>query len=114
VAPNALVQIADQILGELEADREPDHIGPRPRRQALLIAELPVGGGGWVEDEASRIAENDQHGENAPLRAAERVDQRLDPGDKIGVATWKVIMRAIEELRRGRRGWEHLNYTVVQ
>ena len=51
----------------------------------------------------------DQHGENAPLRAAERADQLLDAGDMIGAATWRRILKAIEELRRGLREGELVN-----
>jgi hypothetical protein len=51
----------------------------------------------------------DQHGENAPLRAAERADQLLDAGDMIGAATWRRITKAIEELGRGPREGEKLN-----
>ena len=51
----------------------------------------------------------DQHGEDAELRASERADELLDAGDMVGVATWKAILRAIAELRRGRRKGEVLN-----
>jgi len=51
----------------------------------------------------------DQHGENAPLRAAERADQLLEAGDMIGATTWRRILAAIEELRRGRREGEPVN-----
>jgi len=34
----------------------------------------------------------DQHGENAPLRAAERADQLLEAGDMIGATTWRRIL----------------------
>jgi hypothetical protein len=51
----------------------------------------------------------DQHGGDAELRAAERADQLLEAGDMVGVATWKAIPRAIEELRRGRRQGKPLN-----
>jgi len=51
----------------------------------------------------------DQHGENAPLRAAERADQLLEAGDMIGATTWRRILAAIEELRRTRREGERVN-----
>jgi len=51
----------------------------------------------------------DRHGENATLRAAERADQLLEAGDMIGAATWRRILKAIEELRRGPREGEPLN-----
>jgi len=51
----------------------------------------------------------DQHSADAGLRAAERADQLLDAGDMIGAATWRRILKAIEELRRGRREGETVN-----
>ena len=51
----------------------------------------------------------DQHGEDAPLRAAECADQLLDAGDMIGAAPWRRILMAIEELSRGRREGERVN-----
>ncbi len=41
-----------------------------------------------------------QHGEDAPIPAAMRADALLDKGDLNGCATWKRILRAVEELRR--------------
>ena len=51
----------------------------------------------------------DQHGEDAPLRAAERADQLLEAGDMIGATTWRRILKAIEELGRARREGEAVN-----
>jgi hypothetical protein len=51
----------------------------------------------------------DQHGADAPLRAAERADQILDAGGMIGATTWRRILSAIEELGRGRRDGEAVN-----
>jgi hypothetical protein len=45
----------------------------------------------------------DQHGEEAALRAAQRADQLMEDGDMDGVAVWRRIVAAIEELRRGPR-----------
>ncbi len=42
----------------------------------------------------------DQHGDEAPIHAAMRVDELLDAGDLDGVAVWRRIIRAIEELQR--------------
>jgi hypothetical protein len=42
----------------------------------------------------------DQHGQDAPIRAAERADHLLEAGDIDGAAIWRTIMGAIEELRR--------------
>jgi hypothetical protein len=51
----------------------------------------------------------DQHGQNAPLRAAERADQLLEAGDMIGAATWRRILKAVEELQRGPKKGEAVN-----
>ena len=41
-----------------------------------------------------------QHGEDAPIEAAMRVDAMLEKGDLDGYAVWKRILRAVGELRR--------------
>jgi len=51
----------------------------------------------------------DQHGDDAPLRVAERADELLEAGDMIGAATWRRILAPIEELKRGRREGEAVN-----
>ena len=51
----------------------------------------------------------DQHGADAPLRAAERADELLDDGDVEGSGVWRRILEAIEELQRRRREDELLN-----
>ena len=38
-----------------------------------------------------------QHGEDAPIHAAMRADAMLEAGDLDGVATWRRILRAVEE-----------------
>jgi hypothetical protein len=45
----------------------------------------------------------DQHGDEAALGAAQRADKLMDEGDMEGVAVWRRIVKAIEELQRGRR-----------
>ncbi|MCH7936252.1 MAG: hypothetical protein IH994_04060 [Proteobacteria bacterium] len=45
----------------------------------------------------------DRHGDDAPIHAAMRADQMLEQGDLDGLATWNRILRAIEELRAGKR-----------
>ncbi len=40
-----------------------------------------------------------QHGQDAPIHAAMRADELLEAGDLAGAATWKRILRAIEELQ---------------
>ncbi len=39
-----------------------------------------------------------QHGEDAPIHAAMRADALLEAGDLDGLAVWKRILRAVEEL----------------
>jgi hypothetical protein len=51
----------------------------------------------------------EQHGPDAALRAAERIDKLADEGDTAGAIIWRAILRAIEELQRGRREGESLN-----
>ncbi len=40
-----------------------------------------------------------QHGQDAPIHAAMRADELLEAGDLDGVAVWRRILRAIEELQ---------------
>ena len=40
----------------------------------------------------------DQHGADAPIRAAQRADERLDAGDVEGRAAWLRILEAVTEL----------------
>ena len=51
----------------------------------------------------------DPHGEDAPIRAAQRADELADEGDLDGAAVWRRILEAIDELQRGRREDELLN-----
>jgi hypothetical protein len=51
----------------------------------------------------------DHHGEDAPIRAAERADELLEAGDTEGAAIWRSILAAIEELQRGRLDGESVN-----
>ena len=44
-----------------------------------------------------------QHGDDAPIHAAMRADELLDAGDLDGQAVWKRVLKAIEELRAGKR-----------
>ncbi len=45
----------------------------------------------------------DRHGDDAVIEAAKKADEMLDKGDLDGQATWNRILRAIEELRAGKR-----------
>ena len=40
----------------------------------------------------------DQHGDDASIHAAMRIDQLLDKGDLDGRAVWERILKAVEEL----------------
>jgi hypothetical protein len=42
----------------------------------------------------------DAHGEAAWLEAAQRADYCLEDGNPDGVAVWKRVLRAVEELQR--------------
>jgi hypothetical protein len=55
----------------------------------------------------------DQHGEEAALQAAQRADHLLDDGDLKGSVVWRRIAAAIEELWRGRRKAESLQWSAV-
>ncbi len=41
----------------------------------------------------------EQHGEDAPIEAAMRADAMLEAGDLEGLAVWKRVLRAVEELQ---------------
>ncbi len=45
----------------------------------------------------------DRHGDDAVIEAAMKADKMLEQGDLDGLATWNRILRAIEELRAGKR-----------
>ncbi len=40
-----------------------------------------------------------RHGQDAPIHAALRADAMLDKGDLKGVAVWRRVLRAVEELQ---------------
>ena len=40
----------------------------------------------------------EQHGEDAPIHAAMRADELLEAGDLDGLAVWKRVLTAIDEL----------------
>ena len=46
----------------------------------------------------------DQHGEDAGLKAAMRADAMLERGAMAGAATWRHIIKAVEELQRTEPG----------
>ena len=45
----------------------------------------------------------DRHGDDAVIHAAMQADKMLEASDLDGLATWNRILRAIEELRSGKR-----------
>jgi hypothetical protein len=51
----------------------------------------------------------DQHGGDAAIRAAQRVDNLADEGDLEGAVVQRRILEAIDELTRGRREGEPLD-----
>ena len=44
-----------------------------------------------------------QHGPDAPVHAAMRADAMLEKGDLGGVAVWRRVLKAVEELRSEER-----------
>ncbi len=40
-----------------------------------------------------------KHGKDAPIHAAMRADELLEAGDLDGVAVWRRVLRAVEELQ---------------
>lgn len=50
-----------------------------------------------------------QHGGQAQLEAAQRADKLLEDGNLEGIATWRKVIKAIQELQRGRRPGEAMN-----
>src|SRR6516164_5883257 len=52
-----LVEIADQIVGGFETDREADHVGPGPGGRALLVGQLTMCRRRRMQDQAARVAD---------------------------------------------------------
>src|SRR5690554_5384225 len=55
-----LLQIGDQIVNMLDADRQSNHVGPNAGLRQFLIGQLPMGGGGGVAGECFAITDVDQ------------------------------------------------------
>lgn len=51
----------------------------------------------------------EQHGGQAQIEAAMKADALLDAGDVEGSATWRKVLKAIQELQRDRRPGEAVN-----
>ena len=51
-----------------------------------------------------------QHGDEAAIHVAMRVDGFLEAGDLDGAAVWRRIIRAIEELQRKERRQEEATH----
>jgi hypothetical protein len=49
------------------------------------------------------------YGPHAAQRAAQRADELRRAGDLVGIMVWQRILRAIEDLERGRKRGELLN-----
>jgi hypothetical protein len=49
------------------------------------------------------------YGQHAAARAAERADELRLAGDIVGIVAWQRILRAVEDLQRGRRKGDSLN-----
>ncbi len=44
-----------------------------------------------------------EHGEDAALEAAQRADAMLEVGDMEGAASWRRVLKAVEEVQRKKR-----------
>ena len=44
-----------------------------------------------------------EHGEDAALEAAQRVDAMLEKGDMEGAAVWRRILKVVKEMQRKER-----------
>src|SRR5690606_22470703 len=74
-AGKSLLEIPDEVLDGLEADRQPDRAGAHAGRVKLLFAQLAVGRAGRMDDEALRVTNVRQVG---PERhAADEILARL-------------------------------------
>ena len=51
-----------------------------------------------------------QHGQDAPIHAGMRADAMLEAGDLDGVAVWRRVLKAVEELQ----GMERSDYATLQ
>src|SRR5271169_6479515 len=69
-----LVEIADQVLGGFEADREANDVGGGAGRQALLVGQLAVRRRGGMQNQTAGVADIGEMREQAHA-----LDQ-LDPG----------------------------------
>jgi hypothetical protein len=63
---------------------------------ALTAIEPATGPGAWQLRAAKLLV--DQHGADAPIRAAQRADELLGAGDIEGRSVWLRILRAVKEL----------------
>ena len=71
------------------SSKRSDGHGPAPARQQAHHFKLPAGGTNLLVK---------HHGQDAPIHAAMQADAMLDKGDLDGVATWRRIVKAVEEL----------------
>ena len=55
--PKGLVDVPEDVVDGLEADRDADHVRGHPGRDLLFLVELPVGRRGGMDDEGARVAD---------------------------------------------------------
>src|SRR6478609_6969838 len=74
-AREPLLEIPDQVVDVLDADRKPDRAGANARRLELVLLELAMRGARGMDDQALRVADV---GQVRPQRhAADEVLARL-------------------------------------
>ena len=54
---NRLVEIGDDVVDVLDADRQADHVGRGACKLQLILRQLAVGGRGRVDDQRARVAD---------------------------------------------------------
>ena len=97
-ARQCFVQIADQVVGALQADREAHDVGAGAGGFALLVGELAVGRRGGVQDEAAGVADIGEVREE--LHAFDELDAGLiaaldAKGEDRTRTLWQVFAREV-------------------
>src|ERR1700733_6780503 len=79
----SLVDVVDDVVDVLDADRKPDRLRPDAGLHQLLVGQLAVGGGGRMDGEGLGVAQIEQ-----PLDELERIEEGqarvVAPGDPEG------------------------------
>src|SRR5271156_4099053 len=52
-----LLEVADDVVLVLDADREPDHVGAGAGLHLLRIAKLAMGGRRWMDDQRTSVTD---------------------------------------------------------